>query len=157
MNSNTATITVTINPVNDPPSFIKGADQTIYGLAGLQTIANWATSLSVGPGETGQTLTFTVTNSNPSLFTTQPAVSGIGTLTYAPSNVLGTAIVTVVLKDNAGGSDTSPAQTFNITVNKSATTTVVSSSSNPALFGAPVALTATVNPIAPASACPAEA
>ncbi len=81
-----------------------------------------------------------------------------GTLTYAPSNVLGTAVVTVVLKDNAGGSDTSPAQTFNITVNKSATTTVVSSSSNPALFGAPVVLTATVNVASPlASACPAEA
>ena len=154
VNSGNATVTVTISGINDPPSFTKGADQTIYGLAGLQSIANWATNLSVGPGETGQTLTFTVTNSNNSLFTTQPAVAANGTLTYAPSNVLGTAIVTVVLKDNAGGSDTSPAQTFNITVNKSATTTAVSSSSNPTLFGVPLVLTATVTPIAPGVGVP---
>ena len=155
VNSANATITVTINPVNDPPSFTNGADQTIYGLAGLQSIATWATNLSVGPGETGQTLAFTVTNSNNALFTQQPAVAANGTLTYAPSNLLGTAIVTVVLKDNAGGSDTSAAQTFNITVNKAATTTIVSSNSNPTLFGVPVVLKATVNVAAPGVGVPA--
>ncbi len=121
--STSLTFTITVNAVNDAPSFTKGADQTVSNQAGPQSVTNWATSISRGPSnESSQTLTFQVTNNtNPSLFSAQPAVSSAGTLTYTPSaSAGGTATITINLKDNGGtangGVDTSGSQTFNITV-----------------------------------------
>src|SRR5262249_44832247 len=61
--------------------------------------------------ETGQSLNFVVSNTNPALFTVQPAVATDGTLTYTLANVEGSATVTVSLHDNGGtangGADTS--------------------------------------------------
>ncbi|HEU5491276.1 MAG TPA: Ig-like domain-containing protein, partial [Gaiellaceae bacterium] len=57
-NSATATVSLTINPVNDAPGFTKGADQTVDEDAGAQSVAGWATAISAGPAnESGQTLT----------------------------------------------------------------------------------------------------
>ena len=114
------TFTITVTPVNDEPTFTKGANQSVNEDAGAQTVANWATAISAGPNET-QVLTFMVTSDNPSLFSAQPAISPTGTLTYTPAaNANGTANVTVVLKDDGGtangGDDTSPTETFTITV-----------------------------------------
>jgi len=117
------TFTIIVNAVNDVPSFTKGANQAVNEDASAQTVSGWATSISRGPAdESGQTLTFTATNDNNGLFSTQPAISSTGTLTYTPAaNANGAATVTVTLKDNGGtangGVDTSPAQTFTITVN----------------------------------------
>jgi hypothetical protein len=130
--SNVATVAITVNAVNDAPSFTKGADQTVVVNAGAQTIANWATNISAGPvDESGQTLTFIATNNNNALFAVQPAISSNGTLTYTPTaGATGTATVTVQLQDNGGvangGQDTSAAQTFTITVNAANTTTTAS-------------------------------
>ena len=71
--------------------------------------------------ENGQTVHFNVSNNNPSLFIVQPAVSASGTLTYTPApNANGVATVTVVAMDDGGtangGSDTSAAQVFTITI-----------------------------------------
>ena len=118
------TFTITVNPVNDPPSFTKGANQTVNNDAGAQTVNNWATNIAAGPAdEAGQTLTFQVIgNTNTSLFTVQPAISPTGVLTYTPaSNAGGTATIIINLKDNGGtanfGVDTSGSQSFTITVN----------------------------------------
>ena len=114
------TFTITVNPVNDPPSFITGSDQTVNEDTGSQTLINWATSISAGPANESQTLAFQITdNSNPGLFSAGPAISPTGTLTYTPAaNANGSATITVVLKDSGGtangGVDTSPAQTFMI-------------------------------------------
>jgi hypothetical protein len=114
---------ITVNSVNDIPSFTKGADQTVNEDAGAPTVNNWATAISAGPAnESGQTVSFTVTNDNNTLFSVQPAVSPAGTLTYTPAaNANGSATVSVTIKDNGGtangGVDTSAAQTFTITVN----------------------------------------
>ncbi|MBA4015842.1 MAG: hypothetical protein C0483_01505 [Pirellula sp.] len=114
------TFVLTVNAVNDAPSFVKGADVTVAPNSGTQTISGWATSISQGASETGQTLTFQVTTDNPSLFSGQPAINSSGTLTFVPNATLGTATVSVVLKDNGGtangGGDTSAIQTFKITV-----------------------------------------
>jgi hypothetical protein len=50
-NGGTATATVKLNvlPVNDAPSFTKGADQTVNEDAGVQTVTGWATNMSTGP------------------------------------------------------------------------------------------------------------
>ena len=122
--SMTDTFELTVNSANDAPSFTKGADQTVNEDASAQSVPNWATNLSAGPAnEPGQTLTFLVTgNTNPGLFSAAPAISPTGTLTYTPAaNASGSAIITIVLKDNGGtangGQDTSAPQTFTITIN----------------------------------------
>ena len=75
------------------------------------------------PYEEGQTLIFTATNDNNTLFTAQPSVDVLsGTLTYESApNAFGQAVVTVILHDDGGtangGVDTSPPQTFILTVN----------------------------------------
>lgn len=107
-------------PVNDAPTFTKGANQTVSEDAGVQTVNNWATNISAGPNEDIQTVSFTVTNDLPDLFAAAPAISASGTLTYMPAaNRFGTATVTVQLKDNggtAGGGQDTSVQTFTITV-----------------------------------------
>src|SRR5207244_828901 len=103
--------------------FSKGADQTVNEDSGAQSVPTWATSISPGPAdESSQLVTFTVTNDNNALFASQPAVGSDGTLTYTPaSDAAGSAIVTVTAKDNGGtangGVDTSPSQTFTISLN----------------------------------------
>ncbi len=120
--SATQTFTITVNSVNDAPSFTKGADQTVNEDAGAQSVSGWATAISKGPAnESGQTVDFIVTNNNNSLFSSQPTVSATGTLTYtSAANANGSATVTVKIHDDGGttngGVDTSAAQTFTITV-----------------------------------------
>jgi hypothetical protein len=118
------TVTITVNPVNDPPTFNLGANPvTSLEDAGPQTLAGYASSISPGPtaDEASQTVTFTVTNDNNSLFGVQPAIASNGTLTYtSASNANGSANVTVIAHDNGGtangGNDTSASHVFNIVV-----------------------------------------
>jgi CSLREA domain-containing protein len=117
------TLRITVNAVNDAPSFTKGADQTVPNDTNVQSISNWATNISRGPAnESAQTLSFQVTgNTNPGLFAVPPSVSSTGTLSYqSAGNVGGTATITIVLKDSGGtangGVDTSPSQSFNINI-----------------------------------------
>lgn len=121
--SATQNFTITVASVNDVPSFVAGANQTVAEDAGAQTVAGWATAISPGPAdESGQTVTFNVaSNSNAALFSTAPAVSPTGTLTYTPAaNANGSATIGLALQDNGGtangGIDTSATQTFTITV-----------------------------------------
>jgi hypothetical protein len=120
--TDTDAIAVSVVFVNDAPSFTPGADQTVAEDSGAQTVAGWATAIDKGgANESGQTLNFVVTNDTNALFSTQPAVSPAGTLTYTPAaNANGSATVTVVLHDDGGilngGDDTSDAETFTITV-----------------------------------------
>jgi hypothetical protein len=112
---------VTKSP-NHAPSFTMGPDLAADEDAVAQVLAPWATAISAGPSfESGQKLTFTVSNDNPALFNIQPAMTPDGTLTFSSvPNANGAATVTVTLKDNGGtvngGVDTTPAQTFVITV-----------------------------------------
>ena len=116
------TFTISVTAVNDVPSFVKGADQTVLEDAGAQTILNWATGISAGPAnESSQAVSFVVSNNNSGLFSGQPVVAANGTLTFTPAaNANGVAKVTLTLKDDAGtangGVDTSAAQTFTISV-----------------------------------------
>jgi predicted outer membrane repeat protein len=109
-------------PVNDAPSFTAGPSQVVPAGSGGQTVMNWATNILPGPpNESLQTVAFIVANNNNALFTTQPALSPTGTLTYTPAaNASGVASVTVRLMDNGGtangGVDTSAPQLFTITV-----------------------------------------
>ena len=129
-----ATVAITVNFVNQPPTFTVGSNQTVGRDLGAETVTGWATNISAGPpNQAGQTVQFLVSNTNPSLFSVQPAVDAItGTLTYTPTaHGFGTATVTVQLMNSGGtangGIDTSAAKTFTITVtlNRDGTTAPV--------------------------------
>ena len=114
-----ATVAVTIVPVNDAPSFNISASTTLITLGTPVTMPGWATAISEGAlNEAGQSLAFTVTNSNPVLFTVAPAIAPDGTLTFTPTGTPGTVTVRVTLTDSGGvangGSDTSITKTFTI-------------------------------------------
>ncbi len=123
LSSPPATVTLTVNPANETPNFIKGADQIIDADAGVQVVAGWAAAISQGAGETDQLFDFIVTSSESSIFSVQPGLSTDGTLTYAfAAGANGSAIVSVSIHDNGGtangGIDTSAVQSFIITVNE---------------------------------------
>ncbi len=126
----TQMFTITVNSVNDEPSFTKGANETVTEDAGAQEVNGWATSIDDGDGDT-QVLTFNVTNDNNALFSVQPDIDeSTGNLTYTPAaNAFGSAEVTVSISDNGGtangGDDTSADQTFTITVTQVNDTPVV--------------------------------
>lgn len=115
------TFTITVTGVNDAPVFTAGPNQTVNEDAGAQTVAGWATGIDDGDGDVVQVLNFNVTNDNNALFSTQPAVSPTGTLSYTPAaNANGTTLVSVRLLDDggtaSGGVNQSAIQTFTITV-----------------------------------------
>ena len=128
-NSNPATVSISVNPPNEAPSFTKGADPiTVNEDAGAQSVA-WATNISqcqaspcAIPSEATQTVSFNITgNTNAALFSVAPTISPTGVLTYTPAlDANGSADITIELKDNGGteggGVDTSASQAFTINV-----------------------------------------
>ena len=113
--------TISISNVNEIPSFTKGGDQSIPATTSAQSVAGWATAINDGDNTVVQGLTFNITgNTNPGLFTTGPAISNLGTLTYTPAGIAGIASITVTLTDdstiNGTAALTTAQQTFNITV-----------------------------------------
>lgn len=118
------TLTVNVAAVNDPPSFVNGADQNATDESGSQEVAAWATQLAAGPpDEAAQNLTFRVTVDRGDLFASLPTIDATGKLTFtAAPNVSGTALVSVVLKDDGGtangGVDASATQTFAVNITK---------------------------------------
>ena len=115
------TFLINATGVNDPPSFTKGADQSILEDAGPQSVLGWAKNINPGPNEAGQTVNFLISTSNNAFFSTLPVVATDGTLTYTvANNISGVVTVMVTAKDNGGvlngGVDTSAPQTFTITV-----------------------------------------
>lgn len=120
----TQTFTLSVNAVNDRPTFSATSPNAVNENAGPQSVTSWA-SFSPGPAnESGQSvMSYTVSNvSNPSLFSSQPTVSTNGTLTYtSATNASGSSTFDVVVRDSGGtalgGLDTSTVQTFTINVN----------------------------------------
>jgi hypothetical protein len=127
-NANEISLSTTITPVNDQPSFdpftdsstAADEDEVTKGAAPQKTETNWAKNINPGaPFESSQKLTFTLTSDNPNLFAVQPQIDAHGNLTYTPKpNTHGTANVTATLKDDAGGNDTSPSHQFKIIITK---------------------------------------
>ncbi len=117
------TFDVVVNPVNDEPTFVPGGDQTVNEDSGAQIVSDWATDINEGAAdEISQTLSFTVTNDQNTLFSVQPAIDTSGTLTFTPADdAYGTAEIVITLQDDGGttggGDDTSTSYTRAILVN----------------------------------------
>ncbi len=119
--SDIVTVAITVFSVNDEPSFT-ASNQSVEENIGPVTIPGFAIFNPGAPNEAGQTATYTISNDNNVLFSSQPSVSPDGTLTFEPATDLtGSSIVTISVQDNGetvnGGDDTSSDQTFTITVN----------------------------------------
>jgi VCBS repeat-containing protein len=123
--SSPATVTITVDPVNDAPSFTSGGDVTVSLVDGAFS-QPWAANGSPGPAnESGQTLAYDLTFDpdfalGPEFFTVQPSIAPDGTLSFTPG-FIGVAHLIVHLQDSGGtqngGVDTSGDQKFTITIN----------------------------------------
>jgi subtilisin-like proprotein convertase family protein len=119
------TFTLTVNLVNDQPSFT-ASNQTANANTGAHTVTGWATFNPGGAPDANEAsqsvLAYTVSNvSNPGLFAVLPAVNNSGTLTYTLNpNVSGQTTFDVKVRDSGGtangGIDTSATQTFTLTL-----------------------------------------
>jgi hypothetical protein len=104
--SNSATMSIWLAPINDPPTFTEGPDVTVAADSGAYSAA-WASAISPGPANEGsQTVTFQVTNINDGgtgLFAADPAIAADGTLSFTPAaGKIGLAHVTVEAHDDGG-------------------------------------------------------
>ena len=99
--SDTYTSVITIRSLNDPPTFIKGDDITLFKNAGFQSFENWATQVTAGPeDEKDQPIHFIVTNNARHLFDIQPAITPNGTMSFKPkSDVTGEAQLSIYIED----------------------------------------------------------
>lgn len=131
--SQPATCTVTVEAVNDPPSFLAGGDVAVEKDAGA-CVRDWASGISAGPAdEGGQALRFDVATSRPTLFSVPPRISGDGRLTFTPaSGVTGSTTVTVTLTDDAGagGPALSSTAAFRLTIGSGIDSTMITLSSS---------------------------
>jgi hypothetical protein len=124
--SSRGTVIITVVSLNDAPVFrLRRGDQVAPADGGLQRVPGFAEVLSPGArNERGQVLDFIVDIDprSAALFSQLPAIAPDGTLTYVPAGTPGRAVITVRLHDNGGtangGLDTSPPQTFVITLGR---------------------------------------
>lgn len=119
--TNYKSFVLTVNPVNDAPAFVKGANQAVPQNAGSQSVLGWASNISEGPQEQAQTVNFLTSSPQAYLFSSPPTIDSDGTLTYTPTReARGVATVIVQLSDNGGtahaGQDVSAVESFIITL-----------------------------------------
>lgn len=124
--TSTQVVTITVNPVNDPPTLGLLSPVTVLEDSGTTNVP--LAGISAGGGET-QALTVTVTSSDTSLFPvgsmvvnyTSPNATGSIDFTPAP-NRFGTANITVLVRDNGldgvagNGDDATTSRVFAFTV-----------------------------------------
>jgi hypothetical protein len=112
--SATQSFTITVDALNDAPSFTKGPDiQVTKGDPAYD--AAWATAISPGPGE-ADGVSFVLDALQPSLFTVQPGIDAAGHLSFTPAATAGSTSVTVKAVDDGTPSLESGSQTFTITI-----------------------------------------
>jgi len=119
----TATVDITIDPVNDPPVFTAGPDPLLpVGAAGPQSFPGWPQSVDLGPGETQAIDSYAVTTvSDPDgILSGAATISNSGELGFTLTGASGTAQLEATLTDDGGtangGNDTSTPVPFTITV-----------------------------------------
>lgn len=117
------TFTITVTPVNDPPTFIPVGDSfTVAEDSGpFTTTEPYATAILPGPPDevaAGQTVRFEVTvpSDGQALFQTQPNVTDNGFFRFTPrDNAVGSTVVAVVAIDSEGARSEPALVTITIT------------------------------------------
>lgn len=105
--SRTANLALTVAPVNDPPSFLLGANPAhAAGTTGPQTRAGFVSQLSAGPGEATQTVALSVSEVEDSAgILADAALTPDGTLSYTLSGSAGIARLQVSAADDGGNAN----------------------------------------------------
>lgn len=99
-------LTITVQSVNDLPSFQKGRNLIAKQASGTKNIANWATHITPGPkDESKQSLQFQIDCDNTNIFEALPAIDPLnGNLSFKPSeDVTGISNLIITLIDSEGG------------------------------------------------------
>ena len=102
------TFTITVDAINDPPTFDPGADVTVAEDSGAYD-EPWATNISPGPADEATTQSIdrfevVIPPGSEGLFSVAPAVSIDGTLTFTPADdASGTVELEVTAVDSLGG------------------------------------------------------
>jgi FG-GAP repeat/Bacterial Ig domain len=115
-------ISTVVVGVNDAPSFIASDPAPRLEDSGEINILNWASFSPGPPNESAQTPTYLVGGpSNPGLFSSWPQVNVSGRLNYVPAaDAFGSSTFLAQVEDSSGtlngGVNTSPTQTFTITM-----------------------------------------
>ena len=114
----TQTFTVTVSPVNQPPTLNPIKNLTIYENVGLQTVT--LSGITSGAANENQTLTVTATSSNtnliPNPIINYTSANVSGSLTFTPvTNSTGSAVISVSVNDG-GASNNLVTQTFTVNV-----------------------------------------
>jgi hypothetical protein len=118
-NITSRTFSVTVNPVNQPPTLNALANVTLNENVGLQTVS--LAGIGSGAANESQTLTVTASSSNTGLIPT-PAVTYLspnttGSISFTPvTYAYGSAVITVTVNDG-GTSNNITSRTFTVTVN----------------------------------------
>ncbi len=113
------TFTITVNPVNDPPTLGPISNVSLSDGTSAQTVS--LTGISSGAANENQTLTVTASSSNKALISdpvvsyVSPNAAGSLALAAAP-NTGGTAIITVTVNDG-GGANNVFSRTFSVSFN----------------------------------------
>ncbi|MEL6983455.1 MAG: Ig-like domain-containing protein, partial [Actinomycetota bacterium] len=100
---NTADVVITVDPVNDGPSFAAGAGLAVVEDSGVTLIPGWASSISPGPAdEADQAVSFVVSVDDPSLFAVAPSIDAAsGALSFElADDANGPVDLTVSLTDD---------------------------------------------------------
>lgn len=127
------TANITVNPVNDRPTFSIGGNQSVKAGTGQQTITGWAYGFNPGAdNESGQKVAQYIVEviNNSGVVQGTPTINQAGDLIYTPGGTIGTAEFRVKVRDDGGtangGFDTSisTTQTFKIIVNPTATNSI---------------------------------
>lgn len=111
---------VIVNAVNDAPTFTAGENVTVLRDSDAYSEA-WAGTISAGPLEASQGLSWSISVDHPELFDDGPTIDADGQLHFRPAaGVSGTALVAVTLIDDGGtargGHDRSVPTSFTITL-----------------------------------------
>lgn len=153
-------LTVLIGNVNEMPSFVAGANQSIAATTAAQVVPGWASAIDDGDSTVSQALSFNVVvkTGASTLFTVLPTVDADGTLRYTPSGSTGSALIEVSLTDDDSieGSPalTTATQTFSLSVGTGSSADLSIQKSNGLGFvngGAPVDYLITVHNAGPAA------
>ncbi len=147
--STSAAFSQTVTQASTTTALSSSANPSVFG----QPVTVTATVAPVAPGAGTPTgnVVFTVDGA------AQPAAAlsgGQATFTTAAPPSLGGHTVTATYGGDTNFSASPPSDTFSQTVNQASTTTALSSSANPSVFGQPVTVTATVVPVAPGAGTP---
>ncbi len=148
LSSSSTVLTQTVNMASTSTSVASSANPSVFG----QTVTLTATVATTAPGSGTPTGTVSFFDNGNLLGTVSLDNSGVATLAVSNFNVTLHPIVVVYSGDANNNGSTSSA--LNQVVNKSSTSTALSSSANPSVFGQSVTLTATITATSPGSGTP---